>query len=89
VCAGDPRAWRTSPEEAFSPRERWTSPEGAFIPRARWTSPEGALSLAALVGRGGHQGRDRVACAWWDRELVCVLRFYEARWVFPGCLWEP
>jgi hypothetical protein len=32
----------------------------AESPRARRTSPKGALSLAALAGRGGHQGCDRV-----------------------------
>jgi hypothetical protein len=35
---------------------------GAFNPRARRTSPEGSFSLVALVGRRGHQGRDRGVC---------------------------
>jgi hypothetical protein len=42
------------------PRARRTPPEGAFSPRARRTWPEGAFRCAALAGRGGHQGRDRV-----------------------------
>jgi hypothetical protein len=46
-----------------SPRARRTSPEGAFNPRARRTSPEGAFSRVALAGRGGHQGCDRLVCA--------------------------
>jgi hypothetical protein len=62
-------------EGAFCPRVRRTSPEGAFCPRARRTSPEGAFSLVALVGRGGHQGRDRGVCVFWLRGLVCVLHF--------------
>jgi hypothetical protein len=37
-----------------------TSPKGAFSPRARRTSPEGAFSCAALAGRGGHHGWDRL-----------------------------
>jgi hypothetical protein len=52
-----------------------TSPEGALSPRVRRTLPEGAFSFAALAGRGGHQGRNRVVCAFWLRGLVCVLRF--------------
>jgi hypothetical protein len=80
---GDPRARRTSPEGAFNPRARRTSPEGAFSPRARWTSPEGAFSLATLAGRGGHQGRDRVVCAFWLRGLVCVLHFLRNEVDFP------
>jgi hypothetical protein len=71
-----PRARRTSPEGASSPRARWTSPEGASSPRARWTSPEGVFSLAALAGRGSHQGRDRVVCVFWLRRLVCVFSFF-------------
>jgi hypothetical protein len=56
------------------PRARQTLPEGALSPRARRTSPEGSFSLVALVGRGGHQGRDWGVCVFWLRELVCVLR---------------
>jgi hypothetical protein len=84
-----PRARRSSPEGAFSPLARRTSPEGVFSPRARWTSPEGAFSLAALAGRGGHQGRDRVAHVFWLRGLVCVCIFYEIRWGSPRCLGDP
>jgi hypothetical protein len=42
------------------PRATWTPPEGAFSPRARRTSPEGAFRRAAMAGREGHHGRDRV-----------------------------
>jgi hypothetical protein len=56
------------------PRARRTSPEGALGPRARRTSPEGSFGLVALVGRGGHLGRDWGVCVFWLRGLVCVLR---------------
>jgi hypothetical protein len=55
-----PRARRTSPEGSFDPRARRTSPEGVFSPRGRWASPEGAFSYAALAGRRGHQGCERL-----------------------------
>jgi hypothetical protein len=45
------------------PRARRTSPEGAFSLRARRTSPEGAFCCAAMVGRGGHQGCERLVRA--------------------------
>jgi hypothetical protein len=73
--ARGPSSEADPPEGAFSPRARRTSPEGALSPRARRTSPEGAFNFAALAGRGGHQGRDRVVCAFWLRGLVCVLHF--------------
>jgi hypothetical protein len=57
---GDPRARRTPLEGGASPRGRRTSFEGSLSPRARRTSLEGALCWAALVGRGGHHGVDRV-----------------------------
>jgi hypothetical protein len=60
---------------ALSPRARQTAPEGVLSRQARQTSSEGAFSFAALAGRGGHQGRDRVVCVFWLRGLVCVLRF--------------
>jgi hypothetical protein len=55
-----PRARRTPPEGSCYPRARRTPPEGASGPRARRTLLEGAFRCAALAGRGGHQGRDRV-----------------------------
>jgi hypothetical protein len=61
--AFSPRARRTPPEGALSPRARRTLLEGAFIPQARRTMLEGAFRCAALVGRGGHQDRDRVVHA--------------------------
>jgi hypothetical protein len=51
------------PGGAFSPRARRTSPAGAFSPRVRRTSPEGAFGYAALAGRGGHQGCERLVRA--------------------------
>jgi hypothetical protein len=48
---------------ALSPRARRTLLEGAFSPQARRTMLEGAFRCAALVGRGGHQDRDRVVHA--------------------------
>jgi hypothetical protein len=57
-----PRARRTPPEGALRPRARRNLPEGAFNPQARRTPPEGASVVPPLAGRGGHQGRDRVAC---------------------------
>jgi hypothetical protein len=60
VREGGPRARRTSPEEAFSPQAGWAPPEGACSPRAGRTPLEGAFCRAALAGRGGRQGRDRV-----------------------------
>jgi hypothetical protein len=86
VCAGTLERGGLRPRGALSPRVRWTSPEGVLSPQARRASPDGALSLVALVGHGGPQGRDRAVCVFWVRGLVCVLSFYEARWVFPGCL---
>jgi hypothetical protein len=76
---GGPRARRTSPEGAFSPRARRTSPEGAFSPRARW----GRSALPLWRAAGGHQGRDRVVCAFWFRGLVCVLHFLQNEVGFP------
>jgi hypothetical protein len=49
------------------------------------------LRLVALVGHGGHQGHDRVVCAFWARGLVFVLRFLRDEAGFPrlfgGPLW--
>jgi hypothetical protein len=69
------------------PRARRTSPEGAFSPRARRTSPEGAFSRAALAGRGGHQGCDRLVCAflgsWISSRFALFMSFKR---VSPGYL---
>jgi hypothetical protein len=43
----------------------------ALSPRVKRTSPEGVLRLVALVGHGGHQGRDR--CGFWARGLVSPM----------------
>jgi hypothetical protein len=84
-----PRARRTSPEGALSLRARSTSPEGALDPRARRTSPERVLRLVTLVGHGGHQGRDRIVCAFWARGLVFVLRFLRDEAGFPRLFGGP
>jgi hypothetical protein len=72
------------------PRARRTSPEGAFSPRARRTSPEGAFSRAALAGRGGHQGCDRLVCAflgsWISSRFALFMSFKR---VLPGYLGDP
>jgi hypothetical protein len=70
-------------------RSRRTSPEGALSPRARGTSPEGVHTLVAVVGHGGHQGRDRVVCAFWARGLVFVLHFLRDEVGFPRLFRRP
>jgi hypothetical protein len=74
-CARGPSSEADLARGALSPRARQTSPEGAFSPRGRRTSPEAAFSFAALAGRGGHQGRDRVVCVFRLCRLVCVFDF--------------
>jgi hypothetical protein len=83
--AREPRARRTSPEEAVSPRARWTSPEEAVSPRARRTSPEGATG--PRVRRSFARGclgqlfwwatrATEVAimlCVFWACKFVCVF----------------
>jgi hypothetical protein len=53
--------------------------------------PSGEVRLVALVGHGGHQGRDRVVCGFWAHGLVCVLHFLRDEVGFPrlfrGPLW--
>jgi hypothetical protein len=72
-----------------SPRARRTSVEGGVSPRARRTSLEGALCWAALVGRGGHRGMDRVGCVFCVRPEVCfafcVLHFLQVLSRIPPC----
>jgi hypothetical protein len=63
TCVRGPSIEADLARVGVSPRVRRTWPEGAFNLRARQTSPEGASSRAALAGRGGHQGCDRLVRA--------------------------
>jgi hypothetical protein len=56
-----------------------TLPEGAFIPRARRTSPEGGVQ----VGRGGHQGYDRLVCAFLGSWISSRFAFFTSLSGFP------
>jgi hypothetical protein len=65
----DPVRGRRGPSSEADPARGWREPSseadlirGGLSPRARRTSLEGALYWAALVGRGGRHGVDRVVC---------------------------
>jgi hypothetical protein len=62
-------------ERAFSPRARRTSPEGAFSPR-KADLARGAFSCAPLAGRGGPRGLERLLRAFLGSWISSCFAFF-------------
>jgi hypothetical protein len=92
-CAREGTSSEADPlEGGGDPRARRTSLESSVSPRARRTSLEGAFCGAALVGRRGHRGVDRVVCIFCVRPEVgfafCIFLQVLSR-IPPGSLGDP
>jgi hypothetical protein len=63
---------------------------GGVWPSSEADLTRGVFRRAALVDRGGHQGRGRVVHVFWVRELIRDSRFFAGfKRVSPGYLGDP